>query len=188
MIGSEGRRRGAWRGPALGLLVAALALSRCGEPGDGGPAGGGAEEAGELTARVVEITDGDTIEVELPDGSSEDVRYIGIDTPETAKPGSPGECGAARATAVNGRLLRGGEVRLRFDAERRDDYGRLLAYVFAEPRPAGRRPLLVNAELVRRGLARPLTIAPNDSRAALFERLALRAAQAGRGVWGICTL
>jgi micrococcal nuclease len=172
----------------LGLLIAALALSRCGEPGDRGAGGGEAEEAGELTARVTEVIDGDTIEVELPDGSEEDVRYIGIDTPETAKPDSPVECGAPKATAVNGRLLGRGEVTLRFDAERRDDYGRLLAYVFARPPGPGRRPLFVNAELVRRGLARPLTIAPNDSRAALFERLALRAAQTGRGLWGACRL
>ncbi|MGH2956810.1 MAG: thermonuclease family protein [Solirubrobacterales bacterium] len=180
-------RRGAWRGPALGLLVAALALSRCGEAGDRLP-GGEAEQAAELTARVIDVVDGDTIEVELPDGSEEDVRYIGIDTPETAKPDSPAECGAPRASAVNGQLVGGREVSLRFGAERRDDYGRLLAYVFVAPPGPGRRPVFVNAELVRRGLARPLTIAPNDARAALFERLATRAAQAGRGLWGACTL
>jgi endonuclease YncB( thermonuclease family) len=44
----------------------------------------------------------------------------------------------------------------------------------------------VNAELVRRGLARSLTIAPNDARAPLFERLEAEAGRAGIGLWGAC--
>jgi micrococcal nuclease len=87
---------------------------------------------------------------------------------------------------VNDRLVYGKTVTLRFDAERRDVYGRLLAYVYL-PRP-GRRPLFVNAELARRGLARTLTIPPNDSFAALFDRLATRAGVRGRGLWGSCPL
>ncbi len=64
-------------------------------------------------------------------------------------------------------------------AERRDDYGRLLAFV-------RRGGVLVNAELVRRGLARSLTIAPNDARAPLFERLERAAARSGTGLWSLC--
>lgn len=171
----------------MGVVVVALALSRCGEPRER-PEGGEAERAGELTARVVEVVDGDTIEIELADGSREDVRYIGIDTPETAKPETPVECGAVKAHRVNERLVGGREARLRFDAERRDRYGRLLAYVFVPGEGIRGRGLFVNAELVRRGLARTLTIAPNDSHAALFARLAARAGQAGRGLWGACRL
>jgi micrococcal nuclease len=169
----------------LALVAAALFLSRCGEGDDGGKAGP-AEQARAVSARVVDVYDGDTIEVELPDGSREDVRYIGIDTPETAKPDAPAECAADVAEAANEAVVDEREVRLRFDAERRDDYGRLLAYVYL-PR-AGMRALFVNAVLVRRGLARPLTIEPNDSRAPLFERLANRAGRAGRGLWGNCPL
>ncbi|HZA88826.1 MAG TPA: thermonuclease family protein, partial [Solirubrobacterales bacterium] len=66
-----------------------------------------------------------------------------------------------------------------FDRELRDRYGRLLAYVYVGSR-------LVNAELVRRGYARTLTIAPNDSRAGLLARLEREAGQAGRGLWGDC--
>ena len=58
-------------------------------------------------------------------------------------------------------------MRLVFDAERRDVYGRLLAYVYVGDE-------FVNAELVRRGYARTLTIPPNDRYAALFDRLAAR--------------
>ena len=77
---------------------------------------------------------------------------------------------------------------LRFDAEHRDVYGRLLAYVYLPSARPGGHPLFVNAELVRRGLARTLTIPPNDSFASLFARLAARAGAAGRGLWGRCPL
>ena len=91
-----------------------------------------------------------------------------------------------QAHAVNERLVGDRAVTLRFDAERRDVYGRLLAYVYLAR--AGGRPLFVNAELVRRGLARTLTIPPNDSFAELFARLAAAAGAAGRGLWGHCPL
>jgi micrococcal nuclease len=177
-------RRGALRGPLLiAVLLAVLALSHCGEGG-----GGSADPRGPIQARVTHVVDGDTIEVELPDGSDEDVRYIGIDTPETVKPGTPVQCGGPKAHEVNEQLVGGRDVRLRFDAERRDVYGRLLAYVYLPPARAGGRRLFVNAELARRGLARTLTIPPNDSFAALFARLAARAGVRGRGLWGSCPL
>jgi micrococcal nuclease len=157
----------------------AVALSRCGDDGDP------SEPSGPLTARVTHVVDGDTIDVALPGGGEETVRYIGIDTPETVKPDSPVECGGPKAHAVSERLVGGKTVTLRFDAERRDVYDRLLAYVYL-PAEAGRRPLFVNAELVRRGLARTLTIEPNDSFAELFARLAARAGALGRGLWGRC--
>jgi len=139
------------------------------------------EEPGprELSAVVTYVVDGDTIEVRLPDGSVEDVRYIGIDTPESVDPEQPVQCFGRRASAVNERLVGGRVVTLRFDAERRDDYGRLLAYVYVGSR-------LVNAVLVRRGVARTLEIAPNDSLAPLFSQLARAAGRAGRGLWGAC--
>jgi micrococcal nuclease len=70
-------------------------------------------------------------------------------------------------------------VRVVFGVERRDVYGRLLGYVRLGDR-------LVNAMLVRRGLARTLTIPPNDRLAPLFDRLELEAARAGRGLWAAC--
>jgi micrococcal nuclease len=129
-------------------------------------------------AYVVRAVDGDTIEVRL--GSRrEDVRYIGIDTPETVKPGTPVQCFGPRAHRFNARLVTHERVRLVFGVERRDVYGRLLAYVYL-----GRR--FVNAELARRGLARTLTIPPNDRFAARFADLQSAAARAGRGLWGTC--
>jgi micrococcal nuclease len=175
-------RRGALRAPLfVAAVLVAISLSRCGIQG-----GGSAEPPGPLTARVTHVVDGDTIDVTLGDGDEETVRYIGIDTPETVKPGTPVQCGGPRAHEVNDRLVYGKTVTLRFDAERRDVYGRLLAYVYL-PRP-GARPMFVNAELARRGLARTLTIPPNDSFAPLFARLADRAGVRGWGLWGGCPL
>jgi micrococcal nuclease len=142
------------------------------------PVSGDGEEAG--TARVVRVVDGDTIAVRL-DGRQERVRYIGVDTPETKKPGSPVECYGKRASAENERLVEGEQVRLVADAEARDRYGRMLAYVYRVD--DGR---FVNAELVRGGFAQPLTIPPNVAHADEFAALARAARRQGRGLWGAC--
>jgi micrococcal nuclease len=135
-------------------------------------------EPAEAVVRVERVVDGDTILVRLG-GRDEYVRLIGVDTPETVKPDTPVQCFGERASHFTKRRLTGRRVRLVFGAEPRDVYGRLLAYVYL-----GRR--LFNSSLVRRGLARPLTIPPNDRFAPRFERLAVRAARAGQGLWGAC--
>jgi micrococcal nuclease len=164
------------------LLIVAVGLLVGGGDwlgGDGEDETGPGPAVGESArAEVLRVVDGDTIEVSV-DGQVQDVRYIGVDTPESVTPGEPVECFGRRAAAFNERLVGQREVTLRFDRELRDRYGRLLAYVYVGPR-------LVNAELVRRGYARTLTIAPNDSRAGLFARLEREAGRAGRGLWGEC--
>ena len=181
------RRRGWWRGPALGLLGTALALSGgldLGAGAGGDPAGAGAW--GRLHARVLEVTDGDTVVVRLEGGRLERVRYIGIDTPES-DPRRPLECFGLAAKAANERLVGGQRVTLLVGAEPRDRYGRLLAYVFSRGRQRGRGAMpMVNADLVRRGLARTLTIAPNDAMAPALRRLEAAAGRSGRGLWGRC--
>jgi micrococcal nuclease len=154
----------------LGRAATVLILGR----GVGGAATGPAA----ATATVVRVVDGDTIEARIGD-RVEDLRYIGVDTPETVKPDTPVQCFGPQASAFNHRLVEQQQVRLVFGVERRDVYGRLLAYVYL-----GRR--FVNAILVRRGLARSLTIPPNDRFAPLFRRLEMQAARAGRGLWGAC--
>ncbi|HEY8583369.1 MAG TPA: thermonuclease family protein [Capillimicrobium sp.] len=133
-----------------------------------------------VEATVTRVVDGDTVHVEL-DGADETVRYIGVDTPESVKPGAPVECFAKLASARNAELVDGEEVTLRFDAERRDRFGRLLAYVYR-----GRDGLFVNERLVREGYARTLTVAPNVRHADRFARLAAEAREAGRGLWRAC--
>jgi micrococcal nuclease len=155
------------------VLAAALIL----RPWEHGllPAG---EEPPSARATVARVVDGDTIEVVI-DGRREDVRYIGVDTPETVKPDTPVQCFGPQASAFNHALVERRRVRLVFGVERRDIYDRLLAYVYLGDH-------FVNAALVRRGLARTLTIPPNDRFAERFERLQMRAARAGRGLWGAC--
>jgi micrococcal nuclease len=168
-------RRG-WIGSAILVIAFGILVLRPWEGGgDAAQAPGPAPIAG---ARVARVIDGDTIEVEI-DGRREDVRLIGVDTPETVKPGTPVQCFGPRASSFAHRALDGRRVRIEPGVEQRDVYGRLLAYV-----SLGRRS--VNAMLLRRGLARNLTIPPNVMHAPIFRRLELRAARAGRGLWGAC--
>ena len=167
--------RSGGRGSLALLLLVAVVLLRPWESLDGT---GGDEPRAPASAVVTRVVDGDTIEVWL-DGRTEDVRYIGVDTPETVKPGAPVDCFGPQASAFNHRLVEGKRVRLVFDVELRDVYGRLLAYVYLGDR-------FVSAELVRRGLARTLTIPPDDRFAGQLKRLEIAAARAGRGLWGAC--
>ena len=146
-----------------------------------GKVDGGGDDGSGGVARVVRVVDGDTILVSL--GAREErVRYIGVDTPETVKPGAPVECFGKKASARNKELVAGRRVRLVRDAEERDRYGRLLAYVYRAD-----DGVFVNAALVRDGYAEPLTIPPNVAHAGELASLARAARHAGRGLWNACS-
>jgi micrococcal nuclease len=151
--------------PALALLAA---LAGCGSSPSSGS---------DAAAQVRRVVDGDTILLT----SGERVRFIGVDTPESVKPGTPVQCFAKRASAFTHALLDGARVRLVHGDERRDRYGRLLAYVYR-----ARDGLNVNAELLRRGYARTLAIPPNTEHAREYAALASGARRAGKGLWGAC--
>ena len=125
---------------------------------------------------VERVIDGDTIKVRIGDGI-ETVRYIGVDTPETVHPTRGVEPYGKAASAFNRALVAGRRVRLEFDVERRDRYGRLLAYVYVDS-------LFVNAELLRRGYAQLMTVPPNVRHVDEFVRLQKAARAAGEGLWG----
>ena len=133
-------------------------------------------------ATVRRAVDGDT--VELQDGQL--VRYIGIDTPESRRRDARGEWVedpqplSHEATEFNRRLVEGRRVRLEYDAQTHDRYHRLLAYVYVE---SGGREVMVNAELLRAGLAQLLTIPPNVKYVERFRALVEEARRQRRGLW-----
>src|SRR3954452_18223628 len=117
---------------AVSLAALALAWSSRSRGSDERP---GAPRRGRAGRGVA----GDGVGVALA-GRVERVRYIGVDTPESVKPGTPVQCYAHKAAAQNARLVARERVRLVLDAEPRDRFGRLLAYVYR-----ARDGLLVNA-------------------------------------------
>jgi micrococcal nuclease len=122
------------------------------------------------------VIDGDTIEVQI-DGVEYDVRYIGIDTPETVAPGQPVGCFGPEASARNKALVDGRTVGLEKDVSETDRFGRLLRYVWLGD-------LMVNAALVADGYALASTYPPDVKHSELFAGLQAEAREAGRGLWG----
>lgn len=172
-------------------VVAALALlvSACGEGGSAEPAPSPAASksprppqpssepiAGGPLVPVVRVVDGDTIWVP----PQERVRLIGIDTPEVDWYGGEAECYGEEAGLFLRRLLEDERVRLEYDEELVDPYGRTLAYVYLED---GR---MVNLVLVRQGFAVVTIFEPNDRHRARLHSAEREARSAGRGLWSAC--
>jgi len=136
---------------------------------------------------VVRVVDGDTVDIEIG-GTTERVRLLGIDTPEVHVPeGSPPECFGPEASAFTAELLGdGAAVRLERDVVGRDDYGRLLAYVYVLDDRAVTGGTMANEVIVRQGYARPLIIAPNGAYAGLLVAAATAAEAEGLGLWAGC--
>ncbi len=154
----------------------------------GGGGGGGGKSTGGLPERVVEratvirVIDGDTIEVRLARGAVEDVRLIGIDTPEVY---GGTECGGSQASRFTTRVLpRGTKVVLTSDRtqDRRDRYGRLLRYV-----EKSNGDVHVNRMLVGRGHATVYVFGGKPfERVRSFKAAQAAAKRADRGLWGTC--
>lgn len=135
----------------------------------------------EANAVVEYVVDGDTVDVVI-DGRDERVRLIGIDTPETKRPDTPIECWGPEASAFTESLLPAGTpVRIERDVVGRDDYGRLLGYVYLVD-----DGVFVNYEIVRQGFATPLSIAPNTTFEGLFVDAARAAESDDVGLWANC--
>jgi micrococcal nuclease len=119
------------------------------------------------------VYDGDTI---LLDGG-DSVRYIGIDTPEIDHEGRKSEFMAQAARDFNIKLVKGARVTMEYDQERKDRYGRRLAYVFLENGD------MVNAILVRKGLANVMLKSPNVKYKALLLDCQREAMKERLGIW-----
>jgi micrococcal nuclease len=179
--------------PALVVAIAAVvggwAAVRLWPPGPPAPGGVAGRAIATLSApgaraRVVRTLDGDTAVIAFRGGRGREtvtVRYLGVDTPESVHPDEPVQCFGPEASRRNHAWATGRLVRLRFDRERVDPYGRLLAALV----PDGRRRSL-SERLVAEGLGRVLTIAPNGADGPRLRAVQARARAARRGLWGVC--
>ena len=115
---------------------------------------------------VIKVIDGDTVEL----ASGEKLRYIGIDTPEKDDPFYQ------EAKDFNRQLVQGKKIKLEFDVQEKDKYGRLLGYVYAGD-------TFVNAELLKVGLAVLYTYPPNVKYVDYFTEIQKEARHEKRGIW-----
>ena len=127
--------------------------------------------------QVKRVVDGDTFWVY--DGSTKGlkVRLIGVDTPETVHPRKAVEHYGVEASEYVKSLLEGSRVMLEYDVSRFDRYDRTLAYVYLE------NGTFLNAELLKKGYARIMTIPPNVKHANYFLKLERKARIKKRGLW-----
>lgn len=132
---------------------------------------------GAVKASVTEVIDGDTFKA-LVGERKETVRLIGVDTPETRHPLIPEEPLGREAHSYTRSRLEGKRIFLTFDVQKRDKYGRLLAYVWLED------GTFFNAELLREGYAQIMTIPPNVKYTDLFLSLQRKARSERKGFWG----
>lgn len=122
---------------------------------------------------VIRVIDGDTIEI----SGGITVRLIGVDTPESVHPDETKNSDYGKAAAQwTTDLLSGQFVRLEYDTEQTDSYGRTLAYVYLDG-------TMVNEILLQKGLAKTMIIAPNTKYADRFKRLEQQAKDNNNGFW-----
>ena len=132
------------------------------------------------TFTVLEVIDGDTIDIDFPDGKFPDtrIRLMGIDTPETKHPMVGLMYYGPEATEFTKSLVLGQPVTLRLDTvgDIRDRYGRLLAYVTL---PDG---TVLNEELIKQGFAYAYLSFPHTD-SAQYEALMQQAMDQKKGLW-----
>ncbi|MDO8452142.1 MAG: thermonuclease family protein [bacterium] len=122
--------------------------------------------------KVTRVVDGDTVVI----STGETVRYIGIDTPETVKPGTPVQCFGKEASAKNKELVLGKVVTLAKDVSEVDKYGRLLRYIYVDG-------VFINDYLIRNGFASASTYPPDVKYSNQFKEAEKEARENKRGLW-----
>jgi micrococcal nuclease len=171
-------RRFPYRGNRAIIVLVALAVLvalRYWQPADRSPPA----NLSEGTYRVQRVVDGDTLLL----ANRARVRLQGVDTPETVKPNWPVEPFGPEASEFTRQFVAQGDgwVRLQFDRERVDKYGRFLAYVWVGDR-------MLNEELVRAGLATAeMQYRYSSAMKTRFRRAEDEAKAAGRGIWSART-
>lgn len=131
-----------------------------------------------IDGKVLSVTDGDTIKVQLNNGNTEKVRMILIDTPETKHPRLGAQPFGKEASNFTTKELTDKNVTLELDVEERDQYGRLLAYVWV-------KNVLFNEKLIEEGLARVAVYPPNTKYVDRFREVQSKAQSKGMNIWSI---
>lgn len=128
--------------------------------------------------KVIRVVDGDTIIVDF-NGKEERVRMIGIDTPESVHPDAEKNVEEGKISSnFTKEKLESKEVALEFDVQDRDQYGRLLAYVWIGGE-------MFNKTLLQEGYAQTSTFPPNVKYVGEFTELERIAREANKGLWGL---
>lgn len=134
----------------------------------------------ENKATFVRVVDGDTLIANI-DGKEEYVRLLLVDTPETKHSKKEIQPFGSEASELMRIMFQEGDsIRLEYGTEKRDNYDRILAYIYTED---GR---MFNKELLKRGLARVAYVfPPNDKYAKTFQEIEGQAKKKKIGVWSI---
>ena len=133
--------------------------------------------------KIARVIDGDTVEL----SNGRHVRYIGIDAPELERKTPSGwrkvdEPFGQEAKKLNEELVLGKQVRLEFDVQKEDKYKRLLAYCFVKEE---NQDVLVQAELLKRGLVYLYTFPPNIKYVDVLVAALAQAREKKAGVWSL---
>lgn len=123
---------------------------------------------------VSHVIDGDT--VVLDDRAGTHLRYLGIDAPEKMTIDTPSDPFGKESTEFNRKLVEGKKVKVEFDKEKYDSYGRLLGYVYVNGS-------FVNEIMLERGMAHLLLIEPNKKYEDVLKKAQSRAVSEGNGIW-----
>ncbi len=167
------------------LLLSLLATTGCSSEGSATTADTLAQAVSPSglipNAIISKVIDGDTVIANI-DGSNENVRLIGVDTPESVARNRPVQCfGAEAGDYLKTLLPKGTPVTLILDEEPRDHYDRLLAYVIRS-----HDDLFINLDLLEQGYAGILSYPPNTHYKELFGETVKTATLEKRGLWGVC--
>jgi micrococcal nuclease len=139
--------------------------------------------------KITKVIDGDTAYALMPDGNEEKLRFIGVNSPEINHPTKGLEPYGPEAEAFTRSQLEGKNIWLEFDAGERDQYGRMLAYLWleipAEFSDQEIRAKMFNALLLLEGYAVQVIFDPNVKYVDYFTAYEAEAKEAGKGLWGL---
>ena len=136
-----------------------------------------------VAVEVVEVFDGDTVEVEFADGRKAKVRYLGVDTPETVAPNRPVGCYGYQASDRNKKLVDKKQIYLQKDTSDTDKYDRLLRYVYLKQDNGW---VLLSDYLIRYGFGTVLSLPPDNKLTSQLLQAENEARTLERGLWKKC--